>query len=200
MVMIACHRPLGLFAFGGQCLCGGVGWNECVAPLANQVGAASLKQGGSYIEPVFRLEKLQKGTLLFAIFQSLYHLNLFSGHRIDAGVVHASGNIKGGRNEVLNLVGTIPVSFEEQCQLNHGLQITTRMAGNVIGNKELFWLTRLCGCFFESIRKPFEIDISGFLHQVENTRVYRFGCHLQGAGPSPACKPDPIAPNPFEYR
>ena len=71
MVVVARKCLPGQFPFGPQGLGRWVSGNQGIAPGANQVCPAFLQQGKSHIEPVFRLEKLEQGSLFFAILQRL---------------------------------------------------------------------------------------------------------------------------------
>src|SRR5207237_4635343 len=94
----------------------------------------------AHLEVILRLEELQESALKFAVAQGAGDIDRLLREWIDAGIVHARGDVEWGRDEVLHLVGTVTVALEEDSQLDHGVQIAAGMAGDVVGNDVLFGL------------------------------------------------------------
>src|SRR5262249_12902639 len=96
--------------------------DQSLAP-ADQVLPLRLDQRLPPLAVILRLEELQQGSLHLAVAQVLGDINGLLGKRVDAGVVHAGGNIERSGDEILDLVGPVAIAFEEQGQVDHGVQV-----------------------------------------------------------------------------
>jgi hypothetical protein len=82
------------------------GRNEAIAASADQIGPAGFQERFAHLEMVFRLEVLQKRSLELAISQLPGRVHLLAGERVNAGLIHALGNIWGHLDIVQYAVAT----------------------------------------------------------------------------------------------
>jgi hypothetical protein len=111
-------------ALGGL---GGLGGDEGVASAADEVASASGQEGGPDLEVVFRLEELEESPLQLPVAQLAGDVNAFTCDRINTCIIHTCRDIERGRDEVLDLIGAIAISLEEQRESDHGVQIAARV-------------------------------------------------------------------------
>ena len=87
---------VGLAAAAGEGFFGRAIGNQTVAAVADQIVAAGLLERFADLEIVLRLEELQQGALQAAVAEVLGDVDRLHGERIDAGVVHAGGDVERG--------------------------------------------------------------------------------------------------------
>ena len=71
-------------------------------------------------------------------------------------MVHARGDVKRCGNEILHLLGSIPVLLQEQGQSDHRVEIAAGVGGDEIGH-EVLLLARLIRCGLESPGERLEV-------------------------------------------
>ena len=123
---------------------------------------------------------MEQGPLRPPVAHPLGDLHRLPRHRIEAGVVHAGGDVERAGDEVLHLIGLVAVLLEEHRQFDHLGDVAAGVAGDEIGNGVLLLAdasTRLA----ESLVELHEIVRPGLLHEVEDLGVDMLGGDLEMA-------------------
>ena len=106
MVMVALGDLIGP---PPPCLDGGLGRvsrDQAVAPVPAEVALTRLEQGLPHHEVVLGLEELHQRPLHLPVAQPSCDVNLLARQRVQSGVIHARGDIRGHLDRVQHTVAT----------------------------------------------------------------------------------------------
>ena len=133
---------------------GGVGADQTVFSVADQVASARFTKRGDDDLSVFGAEILEKSSLLRFFFFRFGDENRFFRVGVQSRVEHASGDRSGCRIEVLDLLGVQAFLFQKQRKVNRVHWGTTRVGGHKVRHQILFFARRLgqfVKAFFEAV-------------------------------------------------